>query len=140
MSKLISMTEFVLDYAEVLTVVDNFKDVKHTLNKIFNYANFLSQPLTLGMFVPCDENGKVINEPDFNSNDDCFNWTEYNNALDKVLFNNFEIKGRVHKDGFFQLWLIGVTAIAFENLGRWIFYPEYKTIEDLAKYNLTLKK
>jgi hypothetical protein len=29
-------------------------------NKVIAYANFLKQPLTLGMFVPCDSNGNVV--------------------------------------------------------------------------------
>ena len=28
-----------------------------------NYDNFLQQPLTLGMFVPCDENGNILEIP-----------------------------------------------------------------------------
>ena len=39
--KLISMTDFVL-----------YKKESHT--QIMKYAKFLKQPLTLGMFVPCD--------------------------------------------------------------------------------------
>ena len=28
-----------------------------------NFDNFLKQPLNIGMFVPCDENGNVLQEP-----------------------------------------------------------------------------
>ena len=45
--KLISMTDFVL-----------YKKESHT--QIMKYAKFLKQPLTLGMFVPCDEEECMI--------------------------------------------------------------------------------
>jgi hypothetical protein len=63
--KLISMSDYVLDYASVLTVVDNFKDLSKVTNSIFNYASFLKQPLKLEMFVPCDENDEILKEPKF---------------------------------------------------------------------------
>ena len=40
-----------------LILIDNF------YNKCINYANFLKQPLTLGMFIPCDLDGNVLEEP-----------------------------------------------------------------------------
>lgn len=33
------------------------------LTLIFLYAKFLKQPLTLGMFVPCDKEGSILREP-----------------------------------------------------------------------------
>ncbi|RBA36146.1 hypothetical protein [Elizabethkingia anophelis] len=51
-NKLIPMTTFVLEQS---------KSPIHRIDVAFNcikYAKFLSQPLTLGMFVPVDEKGK----------------------------------------------------------------------------------
>lgn len=58
--KLISMTEFVLEQCndENIAIAS-----ESTMRVIKKYANLLRQPLTLGMFVPCDENGNVLEEP-----------------------------------------------------------------------------
>jgi hypothetical protein len=141
MSKLISMTEFVLDYAEVLTVVDNFKDAKHTLNKIFNYANFLSQPLTLGMFVPCDDNNVPLKEPKGwkafiqengwkSLHSDALNRCRlYVQAKDKVLFEGFKY---LKDDEGYYLEHNNVTLFP-EEFGN-------TTIEHLIQDDLTLTK
>ena len=55
--KLQSMTDFVLEQNEILGTFENFRKI------VYNYANFLKQPLTLGMFVPCDEDCNVLEEP-----------------------------------------------------------------------------
>ena len=55
--KLQSMTDFVLKQNEILGTFENFRKI------VYNYANFLKQPLTLGMFVPCNEDGNVLEEP-----------------------------------------------------------------------------
>lgn len=59
--KLISMTDFVI--LQNISLAN--KEIKHNECglRILKYANFLKQPLILGMFVPCDENGNVLEEP-----------------------------------------------------------------------------
>lgn len=52
-NKLISMTDFVL--------LDKYAGSPINMNK--QYAQFLKQPLELWMFVPCDEDGNVLEEP-----------------------------------------------------------------------------
>lgn len=93
------MTEFVLQRSlkciSEYTVLDAFKDGAKATNEIFSYANFLNQPLTLGMFVPCDEDGNVLEEPkgtDLNSSFfemqvDYNLEKKYKQAKDKVLFD-----------------------------------------------------
>ena len=56
--KLISMTDFVLEIKNSTPEVKNFSGFSGVINyekesyqKILNYAEFLKQPLTLGMFV-----------------------------------------------------------------------------------------
>lgn len=52
--KLISMTDFVFKMtSDKITQTD-------CINNIIDYARFLSQPLKLEMFVPCDEDGNVL--------------------------------------------------------------------------------
>jgi len=67
-NKLISMVEFVLENQKNRTEDWRHKEGYHSecntamLVNVYNYANFLKQPLTLGMFVPCDL-GNVLEEP-----------------------------------------------------------------------------
>ena len=85
--KLISMTEFVLEQREKRNK-DNIRFLDCE-----KYANFLNQPLTLGMFIPCDEDGNVLKEPKNNGNQstEFFSvaFDKYQQAKDKVLFERF---------------------------------------------------
>lgn len=56
--KLIPMTDFVIEYYSN----EGYADLQ-TLRLMKNYANFLRQTLTLGMFVPVDDKGNVLKEP-----------------------------------------------------------------------------
>ena len=65
-----------------------------------NYDALLKQPLKLGFFVPCDENGNVLKEPkedDFLYHDKTLNHVDfsaeleqYEKAKERVLFKGFE--------------------------------------------------
>ena len=131
--KLISMTDYVLNMEKA---IDNRK---LCLVYIVSYANFLKQPLTLGMFVPCDEEGNVLEEYIKTTHENhldkysiCrhISKTEikYQQAKDKVLFEGFEICNRtsnidcvVCKDDHISLKLL-----------------KGKTVEDLIYLNLKL--
>ena len=85
--KLISMTDFVLECYEKN---DNYQNIA---DDCLLYANFLKQPLTLGMFVPCDDDGDVLEIPHpkpFQGRQKYDDDLEiYNEAKSKVLFNGF---------------------------------------------------
>lgn len=87
--KLISMTDFVLENAKQPYVEGTkYKD-------LVNYAKFLKQPLNLGMFFPCDENGNIIEPLKFTI---CGTpiWdggSKYQKAKSKVFFEGFCING-----------------------------------------------
>ena len=70
------MTDFVLQQGNPSNTDSQFAD------KIMSYAHFLKQPLTIGMFVPCDEDGNVLEE--------CDKIKEYRKAKEKVLFEGLE--------------------------------------------------
>ena len=85
--------------------IDQFLDSwrMKQLRIIENYAKFLKQPLKLEMFVPCDEDGNVLGEPEIysqwvreNFNDELENeerinqCKDYHQAKEKVLFEGFE--------------------------------------------------
>ena len=88
--KLISMTDFVLEQNKL-----PFYYYDALWTKVINYANFLKQPLELCMFVPCDEDGNVLEEPRPQEGDNG-NWNyqarfnQYQQAKERVLFEGFE--------------------------------------------------
>ncbi|WP_394749551.1 hypothetical protein [Spongiimicrobium salis] len=125
------------------------------LRSIVRYNDFLQQELTLGMFIPCDEEGKPMEEPrednfntgdletDYNSYANYFN--EYQEAKSKVLFKGVEIqkdkKGidfyngiRVHNNvkNISDMWSIVFVNGLPRNL-------KIKTIEDLVNRVLRLE-
>jgi hypothetical protein len=96
--KLISMTQFVEQSHQMYT--DGVKTAHEVLKMNYGYCLFLSRPLELGMFVPCDEEGNVLEEPDFldgSYDDNGFgdvdkfrykqDMLEYQQAKDSVLFD-----------------------------------------------------
>lgn len=100
------MTDFILSDWSKYKGYDSIDYRIFAYNKtvvIENYANFLKQPLTLGMFVPCDQNGNVLKEPmenDFYYSDGVLNhvdysaeFEQYQKAKEKVLFKDCTVKG-----------------------------------------------
>jgi hypothetical protein len=95
--KLISMTDFVLEQIELNNKEIN--DDTRTLDIIDNYAKFLKTPLNLGMFIPCDENNKPLNEPSCMyiyqtqifecTADEMYRCRKYLEAKEKVIFKGF---------------------------------------------------
>jgi hypothetical protein len=84
--KLISITDFVLEQAK-----DNNKQRLNKYSDIVCYAKFLKQPLKLEMFVPCNEDGNVIELPNACiCTDLCSLCKKYKKAKEKVLFEGFE--------------------------------------------------
>ena len=145
--KLTTMREFTLEMYEQLDCVHRFQDV------VYKWAKFLGQKPSLGMFVPCDEEGNILEEPDLTckrpisngicqcgeeSVKDCRDlWYKYQQALSRVIFEGFELDivtekytSIKNKDGIriiFTQTLVGVN-------NKLIY-----TLEDLTPYNLTVK-
>ena len=97
---LIPMTDFVNNVGNM----ENYPSHEKALSWIYNYATFLKQPLKLEMFVPCDDYGNVLENPDKHQRkykdrlgdfyldkykDD---YKNYKQAKEKVLFEGFELK------------------------------------------------
>jgi len=91
---LISMVDYVLERSsksiEQMTILETFKDGAKITNQIFNYAKFLSMPLTLGMFVPTDEDGNILEKSCDEYKKGCRDCAcrEYQKALDNVIFKD----------------------------------------------------
>ena len=91
---LIPMTDFVNNVGNM----ENYPSHEKALSWIYNYATFLRQPLKLEMFVPCDEDGNVLEEPQlrpvrnlFDEEDmdyDAQELYDYIKAKEKVLFEH----------------------------------------------------
>ncbi len=65
--------------------------VANNLEMIISYKNFITQPLTKGMFVPTDEDGNVLEKPlaDPNKEPDLELWKkleQFQQAKERVLF------------------------------------------------------
>jgi hypothetical protein len=131
--KLISMVAFTLQQTDKFThglpAPDRPMEVVSSIRLLRNYANFLNQLLTLGMFVPTDDEGNVLTEPmdynfycegDWNRNENT-NWQDeckqYQQAKSRVIF----------EEGLF------VQKSSIENCINIGF-----TIEKLTTYDLTL--
>ena len=103
---LIPMTDFVIEIDENKPKFKNFSSFSEInqyevngYDKIRNYAKLLKKTLKLEMFVPCDNDGNILEEPTnyekrlsnmmTEYNDEVYT---YNQAKEKVLFEGFELK------------------------------------------------
>lgn len=98
MYKLIGMTDFVLEQRKIHE--GDFEDLS---DLYFRYAKFLKQPLELWMFVPCDEDGNVLDEPTEKDEFRYYNGIEYyphqkkeylqkyQKAKDRCLFDGLDL-------------------------------------------------
>ena len=92
---LIPMTDFVNNVGNM----ENYPSHENALSWIYNYATLLKQPLKLEMFVPCDEDGNVLEEPKIEEEyvdehtTQIFAQYQYDldKAKEKVLFEGFKI-------------------------------------------------
>ena len=142
------MTSFVLENAKQPYVEGTkYKD-------LVNYAKFLKQPLKLEMFVPCDEDGDILDEPEDYELRLPNMMTEYNDevytyyqAKEEVLFEGFNLNQKdfsklesifcLTKECFQITFFTKEKGCFMDNLKTNKTY-EIKTIEDLIQYNLQL--
>ena len=143
--KLISMTDYVLEQKETSTFETDQGDwyciELEKLDKIRNYANFLKQPLELWMFVPCDENDKIMIEPNDYMADKGY-FKKYQQAKERCLFKGFEWSvAQFCDEPMIELEDKNGNYLLFDNEDK-NFQSEFdsieSTIEDLVKYNLPI--
>ena len=136
--KLISMINFVKQVEDKsYTKTEKYNIIERqskcdTFDKIIKYANFLKQPLTLGMFVPCDDDGNVVSgfyNGNIDSKDKSFTKlaNEYNEAKKRVLFTGFQVRNQST-----------YSVVSNKDEDVWVTWNKSKTIEDLIPYNLDL--
>lgn len=142
------MTDFCL---QLLNKDAPFNEVE-MLTEISNYANFLKQPLTLEMFVPCDDDGNVLGIPKFFYTEENIKKLKvveieiallknkevenYKTAKSKVLFNGFEVK-KLRASHLYELFRDDKFLFTY-NSSTDTFLIVGSTIENLIKYNLDL--
>lgn len=144
-TKLISMTDFVLER-------DKSEEVcREDFIKCRNYANFLSKTFTLGMFVPTDLQGNVLEEPEslkgfyetdlIGMNAERILRESYLKAKERVIFEGFKLvdygktdisKTISYENVLHTFWFSSITQVWTRSVG-------HKTIEDLTKYGLCVK-
>jgi len=142
MTTLKSMTDYVLEQSES---IKNAPEAFDKYVNIVNYAKFLSMNLEIKMFVPVDENGNLLEEPEYyelwknygsytqkgeSIVPEC---VKYHKALLEVIFEGFEYKEAKQESHY--------SLIRFPDRNITPLYPKLwkgMTIEDLVKYNLTL--
>lgn len=148
--KLISLSDFVLQ--------ENVKGIlkyKNDIEQIREYAKFLQQDLTLSMFLPCDNEGNILNKPlktDFiiEANDKCSGWDyidfdnndnryynkplfkiaehKYKKAIKNVIFTNVSFI-TIKSQGNAKFYSVGNTQV-FNLNGNHLYWHHY-TIESL---------
>lgn len=147
--KLLPMSDYVLKQEQ--NQIQTFAD-KYMICRF--YALFLKQPLTLGMFVPCDDKGNVLEKPIISehlldspsgSPIKSKNTPEayyYRKAKERVLFEGFELhngKNVINKDLGIVIVFSGIISILIEgNNGLGGFSKNDATIKDLVILDLIL--
>ena len=135
MKTLISMTDFVLEQYPKFNPFGNDEQCR-IFDKVYAYANFLKQPLTLGMFVPCGERYQnVLKEPNrFNFEHDRdydIYLNTYAEAKEKVLFQHAKYNDIQPSTDWNFYSLKGVKIAEANNLGKYNLVYRLNTIEDL---------
>lgn len=137
MEYLMPMTDFVLEEAEKT----QFKDDCEFAYSVRKYANFVKQPLKKGMFVPCDDNDNVLEEPNKSTHTDkeC---EQYKQAKEKVIFEGFRVVENNSKSHpkTIQLQNIFTPFWFLTETNSWHIAKNLKTIEDLIPCQLKLTK
>jgi hypothetical protein len=156
MKNLIPMIDFVLEQSEIgfeIQILSHQnKNRADRFSKLVKYANFLKQPLKLEMFIPCDEDGNILEEP-MNYKYwvkksigipyilDLRQYEIYQKAKEKVLFEGFvatitnnEIFIKSDKNNL--IFDIENNQFYYKKTHYW---QPVKLIEDLIPYNLEIK-
>ncbi len=144
--KLISMTDFVLQVVQTPNVNEAicWEQTEARLQKIYQYSLFLKQPLKLEMFVPVDEAGDVLEEPDYLDERFELKRMIYEEAKEKVLFNGFNSTARFKVSSGFE----DMSFLCYNNGNTQVLVTDFTqeepktetcyTIEDLIKFKLLL--
>lgn len=101
-------------------------------NRVIRYTDFITQPLTKGMFILCDEEGNALSKPHFNDLRYKEKWSKRQQAKERVIFDGWVTYSQAQssilikdKDGFYLNFSYdGVVRTAFSG-------DVYTTIESI---------
>lgn len=137
--KLISMVDFVLGQERELQSINSptqrVRSYGRYLDLFVKYANFLKRPLEIWMFVPCDEDGNVLEEPR-----DWFNWNDLMNphTQDKESISDCKqyekAKERVLFEGFTEVSFFGKIIHLTHESDEGFNFTLCETINELVNY------
>ncbi|MDR3026074.1 hypothetical protein [Chryseobacterium sp.] len=154
--KLTSLSDYVLEQEKIIldeieysgSTSEDYRSMVQFITLVTNYTKFLKQPLTLGMFMPVDEDGVVLKEPkkedytleELEASYMGIDVLDYHEAKEKVIFEGWIHEDRYgwvqhHKLGLEINTETGTLAIFHEN---GIGYGYVKKAEDLVSYGLEL--
>lgn len=161
MSNITSMVDYIPMQTRNCTDRMQHGGVSQALHLINEYARFLKQPLKLGQFIPCDEQGRTLEpplkadyglaEPEFNTyihpmecyGEDC---EDYRKAQERVLFKNVELiyaentsAGKEPMSESFSLRIDGNEVAYWKSKPKYWIGFKGKTIEDLIPLGIELK-
>lgn len=149
--ELISMTDYILSLEK-----ERLNDTEYTsfefMDDAVKYANFLKQPIKLEMFVPCDEEGRIL-EPlqiccdgrdcgcmgmpvNISSTEEM---EDHLQAEGKVLFKGFVIDDEFKEDGFIFVNNDDCDRLTFDNKSL-KSVCDMETVEDLVGLGIELKQ
>jgi hypothetical protein len=142
--KLISMTDFVLESNKKIAQSHSRVECG---NLILNYAQFLKQPLKLWMFVACDEERNMLEEPErwgdylmfpesFDGNKEWNDLYEYQQAKERRLFEGVTVT--IENNTYLDIKLENGNVFRYvKKEQRFMFCHDYK-IENLLGRDATL--
>ena len=144
---LISTTEFVKLVKDNSTSLTE-RSIANQYIQCLRYANFVSQKPELWMFVPCDEEGNVLEEPEqYNSwlnktgidwekvpfNIDLHTFEKYKKAQSKLLFKGWKYEGAlIDKNGTYYGNYLDLSTDDFKTLEIILYL-----LEDYSLFELT---
>lgn len=140
--KVISMTDFVLEQAEIY----RFRDDCEFAYIVRKYANFLKQPLELRMFIPCDENGNYLPEPESRgvhphyitepTNEELEAYNDWLEAKERCLFKGFKYQNSICvSNDDIDIYIDSDDIKVYNGFEK---HYTVNTIEDLLKFDLEL--
>jgi len=150
MKKLIKLSDYVIQsdlkkFMEVQSINHQNSERANRYYNILKYAKLLQQKPTLGMFIPCDLDGNVLEEPlqglHGNEQYEGALMDEYQQAKERVLFKGFKLEIENNELCFIENEEMQLNFVYLKDrkLLRCDF-TSYRTIEDLTSYGLELNK
>lgn len=152
--KLVSTTDFVLEQKEHMKEVGNlsFFEIQTKINefydKVVHHVTQMKRVLEKGMFVPCDDEGDVLEEPkesNYNLGDIHAGYfkldvDKYQQAKERVLFEDFySTDENTVSNGEIEITFGELRSLIIHgDNGYGGITKEKMFIEDLVDYNLTI--